>query len=96
MKEEVEGFILAMLAKTSDGGTTQFGPHDRLFGESGALDSLQVVSLCIELEDRAEAEGFEFDWTSETVMSRSRSFLRSASTLADEYCAQRDMACRSS
>jgi hypothetical protein len=40
------------------------------------------------LEDLAEDRGFEFDWTSETAMSKSHSMFRSVSALAEEFCNQ--------
>jgi acyl carrier protein len=60
-----------------------------LIGSQGTLDSMGLVSLCLRLEDLANEEGFEFDWTSENAMSRSRSIFRTVGTLAAEYEAQR-------
>ena len=34
---------------------------------------MKLVELCLALEDKAVDLGFEFDWTSEAAMSRSRS-----------------------
>ena len=45
-----------------------------LIGGEGELDSVKLVEVCLALEEvEAEENGFEFDWTSETVMSRSKS-----------------------
>jgi acyl carrier protein len=59
-----------------------------LLGSRGVLDSMKLVELCLALEDRAAAIGFEFDWTSEAAMSRSRSMFRTAGSLASEFVRQ--------
>tara|TARA_B100001027_G_scaffold214782_1_gene187571 strand:- start:961 stop:1245 length:285 start_codon:yes stop_codon:yes gene_type:complete len=56
--------------------------------QSEVLDSMKLVELCIALEDKAIDIGFEFDWTSEATMSRSRSIFKSAGTLAEEFINQ--------
>lgn len=61
-----------------------------LLGSESALGSMQLVELCLALEDHAAELGFDFDWTSETALSRSRSMFRTAGTLAAEFCAQMD------
>lgn len=59
-----------------------------LIGDSRVLDSMGLVELCLRLEDRASELGFEFDWTSEAAMSRSRGMFRSIGTLQDEFSRQ--------
>ena len=59
-----------------------------LIGDGSLLDSMKLVELCLVLEDMAAEIGFEFDWTSETAMSRSRSMFRTAGSLASEFAAQ--------
>lgn len=59
-----------------------------LIGDESLLDSMKLVELCLSLEDMASDAGFEFDWTSEAAMSRSRSMFRTAGTLATEFIAQ--------
>tara|TARA_B110000037_G_C16961915_1_gene441354 strand:+ start:304 stop:588 length:285 start_codon:yes stop_codon:yes gene_type:complete len=56
--------------------------------QTEAIDSMKLVEICIALEDKAEKMGFEFDWTSENTMSRSRSIFKSAGSLADEFIKQ--------
>jgi hypothetical protein len=62
-----------------------------LIGSESALDSMRLVELCIALEDKAAELGFEFDWTSDAAMSRSRSMFRSAGSLASEYFSQMEL-----
>ena len=49
---------------------------------------MKLVEVCIKLEDLAEEHGFEFDWTSDSAMSKSRSMYRSVKTLAEEFSNQ--------
>jgi acyl carrier protein len=56
--------------------------------ESDIFDSMKLVELCLALEDKATELGFEFDWTSEATLSRSRSMFRSAGSLAAEFICQ--------
>lgn len=59
-----------------------------LIGGEGVLDSMKLVELCLALEDKASEMGFEFDWTSDAAMSRSRSMFRTAGSLAVEFINQ--------
>lgn len=59
-----------------------------LVGSESLLDSMKLVELCILLEDLADENGFEFNWTSETAMSKSRGMFRSVNTLATEFARQ--------
>ncbi len=59
-----------------------------LIGGESVLDSMKLVELCLALEDKAADMGFEFDWTSDVAMSRSRSMFRTAGSLAAEFFSQ--------
>lgn len=59
-----------------------------LIGGDSALDSMRLVELCLALEDKAADMDFEFDWTSDAAMSRSRSMFRTAGALAAEFISQ--------
>lgn len=59
-----------------------------LIGNGSVLDSMKLIELCLSLEDMASELGFEFDWTSDAAMSRSRSMFRTAGTLATEFLLQ--------
>ena len=60
----------------------------QLVGESAILDSMKLVEVCLALEDLAEQYEFDFDWTSESAMSKSRSMFRNAESLAQEFSKQ--------
>ena len=59
-----------------------------LIGEASSLDSMKLVELCLALEDMAEEHGFEFDWTSDSAMSRTQSMFRTVKNLAVEFSEQ--------
>ena len=56
-----------------------------LIGDASFIDSMKLVEICVALEDLAEEHNFEFDWTSETAMSKSRSMFRNVASLAKEF-----------
>ena len=60
----------------------------QLIGDGTVLDSMKLIELCLSLEDIAMGLDFEFDWTSDTAMSRSRSMFRTAGSLATEFISQ--------
>ena len=70
--------------------TIQITDKMPLIGDGSVLNSMKLVELCITLEDFAEEKGFEFDWTSDQAMSRSRSMFRNAGSLASEFKDQMD------
>ena len=59
-----------------------------LIGGESLLDSMGLVSVCLALEDLADEHDFEFDWTSDVAMSKSRSMFRSVAALAEEFANQ--------
>ena len=61
-----------------------------LIGGESVCDSMKLVELCLALEDKAAEIGFDFDWTSDAAMSRSRSMFRTAGSLAAEFIRQMD------
>ena len=63
----------------------------RLIGGESLLDSMKLVEVCLALEDLADEHGFEFDWTSEAAMSKSRSMFRSVAALAEEFSNQSEV-----
>ena len=59
-----------------------------LIGDGSVLDSMKLVAVCLALEDIAEDHNFDFDWTSEAAMSKSRSIFRTAGALIAYFCQQ--------
>ena len=60
----------------------------QLIGGESLLDSMKLVEVCLTLEDLADANGFEFDWTSDSALSKSRSMFRNVAALAEEFADQ--------
>ena len=60
----------------------------QLIGDESLLDSMKLIEVCLALEDLADDNGFEFDWTSESAMSKSRSMFRTVVSLAEEFSNQ--------
>ena len=69
-------------------GKAEVTEEMQLIGGESVLDSMKLVEVCLSLEDFADEHGFEFDWTSEAAMSRSRSIFRSVAALAEELSRQ--------
>lgn len=67
---------------------TQLSKDSELIGDGSVMDSMKLVELCLALEDNATDVGFEFDWTSESAMSRARSMFRTIGSLATEFATQ--------
>ncbi len=56
-----------------------------LIGINSSIDSMNLVQICIALEEKSEEEGFEFDWKSEKAMSVLNSIFRNPKALTEEY-----------
>ncbi len=69
-------------------GKSEVSDDMQLIGGKSLLDSMKLVEVCLTLEDLADELGFEFDWTSETAMSKSRSMFRTVESLAEEFANQ--------
>ena len=87
-REEIRLMIHTLISQLFDDKSPALTDDTPLIGGESVLDSMRLVELCLMLEDRASELGFEFDWTSEAAMSRSRSMFRTAGSLANEFCNQ--------
>lgn len=79
--------VFASIASLSDAPSLTISDATPLIGGS-VLDTSRLVELCLSLEDKASELGFEFDWTSEAALSKSRSMFRNAGSLAAEFIGQ--------
>lgn len=84
LKEQIFNAITSLL----EDKTLKVSDDTPLIGDGSLLDSMKLVELCLTLEDISADLGFEFDWTSDAAMSRSRSMFRTAGALATEFIAQ--------
>jgi acyl carrier protein len=86
--QEVQQEIFGVLKTLTHDESIVINENTALIGENSILDSMTLVELCVTLEDIAAEKGFEFDWTSDAAMSRSRSMFRTAGSLVNEFVAQ--------
>ncbi|OQW78591.1 MAG: hypothetical protein BVN32_06450 [Proteobacteria bacterium ST_bin14] len=85
---DLKAKIFAAIAELADNDGVEITDSTHLLGDGSVLDSMKVVTLCILLEDFAAELDFDFDWTSDAAMSRSRSMFRTAGTLVAEFLNQ--------
>ena len=85
---DVKQQIYAEIVELAEAENLVVNDDTPLLSDGSVLDSMKVVSLCIALEDIAADLGFDFDWTSDAAMSRSRSMFRNAGSLVDEFINQ--------
>lgn len=86
--ESIKATVFNEISKLLEGERVEITEQMPLIGGDSRLDSMKLVELCLALEDLATELGFEFDWTSDVAMSRSRSMFRTAGTLASEFLSQ--------
>ena len=86
--EQIKSHIYINILKLIGDDSVVVGDDMPLIGGDSVLDSMKLVELCLILEDSAAEMGFEFDWTSDAAMSRSRSMFRTAGSLAEEFISQ--------
>ena len=86
--ESVKSEVFSQIAQLLENKSLLVTDDMPLIGSEGVLDSMKLVELCLALEDKAAEIGFEFDWTSDAAMSRSRSMFRTAGSLAAEFFSQ--------
>lgn len=85
--ENIKEIIFTEISQFINPGVTLEDDSPLIGGES-MLDSMKLVELCLRLEDKATEMGFEFDWTSDSAMSSSKSMFRNAGSLANEFIKQ--------
>lgn len=86
--DDVVAEITSIVEDISSSKDIDVSENSTLIGENRILDSLGLVELCLRLEEMSQEFGFEFDWTSSTAMSASKSMFRSVGTLATEFVSQ--------
>ena len=82
--EQAKVAVITVITDVLEGKVEVFEDMQLIGGES-LLDSLKLVEVCLALEDLADEYAFEFDWTSEAAMSKSRSMFRSVAALSEEF-----------
>ena len=88
--EQAEEIVISAINNALE-GKAEVIEDMQLIGGNSLLDSMKLVEVCLALEDSADEHGFEFDWTSEVAMSKSRSMFRSVTALAEEFAKQSEV-----
>ena len=88
--DEAKKIVISVITNAIE-GKSKITENMQLIGSETLLDSMKLVEVCVALEDLADEHGFEFDWTSETAMSKSRSMFRNVATLAEEFAKQSEV-----
>ena len=86
--ESVKTEVFSQISKLLENVSLPVTVDMPLIGGGCVLDSMKLIELCLALEDKAAEIGFQFDWTSDAAMSRSRSMFRTAGSLAAEFNSQ--------
>ena len=82
VKDTIFQFVLKELSSITGRDASSFTWDSQLIGSNAQIKSRAMVELLLALEDFTEDRfGVEFDWSSDTVMSESRSILRSIDSL---------------
>ena len=84
---KLEKKILNIIKKTTE-NKQDINLKTNLIGSKAVIDSSGLVGVCISLEELSNELRFEFDWTSEKAMSKSRSIFKTPLTLAQEFLKQ--------
>ena len=86
--KKVEEIVFEEIKNVSEDKQSIITKTTPLIGDEGTIDSVDLVDLCLSLEDIAVDLGFEFDWASEKAMSASRSMFKDAGSLSKEFYRQ--------
>ena len=87
-EKNIERLIIEQI-KNYNESDNDVGVTDALVGGGAVLDSVGLVEICLYLEDLAEDNDFEFDWTSENALSKSKGMFGSVSQLASAFLEQK-------
>ena len=90
-KSDIEQEIIEIVRSLDETESADIDLASPLIGDNSMLDSMKLVDLCISLEDKAADLDFEFDWTSDVAMSKSRSIFRTVGSLANEFFEQMEL-----
>ena len=86
--KEVEERVFKEIQNVSEDKRAIVNKTTPLIGAEGTIDSVDLVEMCLELEDFAVELDFEFDWASEKAMSATKSIFKDAGSLSKEFIRQ--------
>ena len=86
--KKVEERVFKEIQNVSEDKKSIINKTTLLIGAESTIDSVDLVEMCLELEDFAVELGFEFDWTSEKAMSATNSIFKDPASLSKEFIRQ--------
>tara|TARA_Y100001978_G_C23465605_1_gene324460 strand:- start:382 stop:651 length:270 start_codon:yes stop_codon:yes gene_type:complete len=86
---EVENLI-EIIEEIVDGEGIEIDENSPLIGGNSSIDSMNLVQICLALEEKSTEDNFIFDWTSEKAMSTLSSIFRDPTSLTEEYNRQKN------
>ena len=86
---EVENLI-EIIEEIVDGEGIEIDGNSPLIGGNSSIDSMNLVQICLALEEKSTEDNFIFDWTSEKAMSTMSSIFRDPTSLTEEYNRQKN------
>ena len=86
--KKIEERVFEEIKNVSEDKESIINKTTPLIGDEATIDSVDLVEMCLELEDFAVELGFEFDWTSEKAMSATNSIFKDAGSLSNEFIRQ--------
>ena len=81
--------LIEVIARISGTDACLFSENTPLVGGKSSVDSMDLVQICLALEERSIEESFRFNWTSEKAMSSLNSIFSSPQALTSEYNKQK-------
>ncbi|MGI9462200.1 MAG: acyl carrier protein [Alphaproteobacteria bacterium] len=86
MRDKILQVIQDALLPSEGGGV--ISEQTKLIGSQSGVDSLNLVRICLALEDYANENGKEFVYTSDSTLSETRSMFKDVGSLIDEFIKQ--------
>ena len=81
--QNIEKIVIDTLIKIVSSGAV-INSDSSLIGEKRILDSFGLVEFCVSLEENLKNSQIQFDWTSDTAMSKSSSMFKNVKSLCEE------------
>ncbi|MDA9206375.1 hypothetical protein N9O45_03380 [Planktomarina temperata] len=87
-KHRAEEIIISIIRETleeSGKHVSELTSASKLISGEVPLDSMELVEVCLKLEEIADENDFEFNWASANTLSQSKSIFRTIESLAEAF-----------
>ena len=82
--------LIEIIEDIVSGEGIKINKNSPLIGGDSSIDSMNLVQICLALEEKSTEDNFIFDWTSEKAMSTLSSIFRDPNSLTEEYNRQKN------